>query len=75
MSSTELKKKLIDTIQNSKDDMLLEEVYRLLEPSKGDMETYKLNDEQKAAVNEARLQIKNGKYLTDEQSNKEIENG
>jgi hypothetical protein len=73
MSSSELRKKLIDKIQSTKDDRLLEEVYRLLDLDKENLEVYKLNDDQKFIVNEARFQIKNGQHLTDEQSNKEID--
>ena len=33
---------------------------------------YKFDDEQKAAITEARTQIKNGEFLTDEEASKEI---
>jgi len=71
MESMELKKHLIDKIKKSENNHLLEEAYRLLE-----LETqaiYKLNDEQKSAVAEAREQIKNGQVLTDDQANQEID--
>jgi predicted transcriptional regulator len=73
MKSTELKKRLIDKIQKSENNYLLEEAYRLLELETQDIEVYKLNDEQKSAVAEAREQIKNGQVLTDEQANQEID--
>jgi hypothetical protein len=38
-----------------------------------DIEIYKLSDDQKSAVNEARQQIKTGQYFTDEQSNNGID--
>ena len=69
----ELKKRLIDKIQKSENNYLLEEAYRLLELETQDIEVYKLNDEQKSAVAEAREQIKNGQVLTDEQANQEID--
>ena len=37
-----------------------------------DMEVYKFSEGQKNAVNEARQQIKNGQFLTDDEANKEI---
>ena len=37
------------------------------------MEVYKLSEEQKKAVNEARQQIKNGQFLTDDEANKDID--
>jgi len=66
MESMELKKRLIDKIQKSENNYLLEEAYRLLELETQDIEVYKLNNEQKSAVAEAREQIKNGQVLTDD---------
>jgi hypothetical protein len=73
MSTVELRKRLIDKIQTTKDDRILEEAYRLLEIETEDIEIYKLNDDQKKAISEARQQIKNRQFLTDEQANKEID--
>ena len=38
-----------------------------------DVEIYKLSNEQKAAIEEAESQIRNGEALTDEEASKEIE--
>lgn len=73
MSTVELRKRLIDKIQKTKDERILEEAFRLLELETEDIEIYKLNDDQKKAINEARQQIKNGQFLTEEQANKEID--
>jgi hypothetical protein len=73
MSATELRKRLIDKIQQTENKDLLAEAYRLLEMETEDIEMYKLNDLQKKAVNEAREQIQNGQFLTDEQSNTDID--
>ena len=73
MSAIELKKRLIDKIQKTDNENLLGEAYRLLELETEDIEIYKLNDEQRKAINEARQQIKNGQFLTDEKSNLEID--
>jgi len=73
MSTVELKKRLIDKIQTTKDERILEEAYRLLEIETEDIEIYKLNDDQKKAIIEARQQIKNGQFLTDEKANQEID--
>lgn len=73
MSTTELRKRLIEKIQKPDDLGLLEEAYRLLELESEDIEIYKLSDEQKNVVNEARQQIKSGKYLNDEEANKDID--
>lgn len=73
MSTTELRKRLIDKIQKTDNENLLEEAYRLLELETEDIEIYKLTEDQRRAINEARQQIKNGQFLTDDQANKEID--
>lgn len=73
MKTREIKKKLIDEINLSKNEDLLEEFYHFLNRENEIQETYKLNAEQKNAIAEAREQIKNDDYLTSEQANQEIE--
>lgn len=73
MSTIELRKLLIEKIQLTNDDKLLEEASRLLEVDIEESEVYILNDKQKEAIEEARKQIIKGAYLTDEESNKEID--
>ena len=73
MSTIELRKRLIDKIQETDNEDLLAEAYRLLELETEDIEIYKLNNDQRKAISEARQQIKSGQFLTDEQSNKEID--
>jgi hypothetical protein len=73
MKTIEIKKKLINEINLSKNKGLLEEFYRFLNLENEIQETYKLNTEQKSAIAEAREQIENGDYLTNEQANQDIE--
>jgi predicted transcriptional regulator len=73
MSTIELRKLLIEKIQLTDDDKLLEEASRLLEVEIVESDVYILNDKQKMAIEEGRKQIINGEYLTDEESNKEID--
>ncbi len=73
MSTIELRKRLIDKIQKTENEDLLAEAYRLLELETEDIEIYKLSDSQRKAISEARQQINSGQSLTDEQSNKEID--
>ena len=73
MSTIELRKLLIEKIQLTDDDKLLEEASRLLEVEIVESDVYILNDKQKMAIEEGRKQIMNGEYLTDEESNKEID--
>ena len=73
MKTIEIKKKLISEIQLSKNKGLLEEFYRFLNIENEIQEIYKLNIEQVSAITEAREQIQNGDYLTNERANQEIE--
>lgn len=73
MSTIELRKLLIEKIQLTNDDKLLEEASRLLEVDIEESEVYILNDKQKEAIEEARKQIIKGEYLTGQESNKEID--
>jgi predicted transcriptional regulator len=73
MSTIELRKLLIEKIQLTDDDKLLEEASRLLEVEIVESDVYILNDKQKMAIEEGRKQIINGEYLTDDESNKEID--
>ena len=73
MSTIELRRRLIDKIQKTENEDLLAEAYRLLELETEDIEMYKLNDNQRKAISEARQQINSGQFLTDDQSNKEID--
>ncbi len=73
MSTTELRKLLIEKIQLTDYNRLLEEASRLLDVEIEEPDVYILNDKQKEAIAEGKKQIINGEYLTDEQSNKEID--
>ena len=68
-----MRKLLIEKIQLTDDDKLLEEVSRLLDVEIKESDVYKLNDKQREAIEEGRKQIINGAYLTDEESNNEID--
>ncbi len=72
MSTIELRKRLISKIEKTENDGLLEEVHRLLNIEMQDIEEYKLSDEQKSAVVEARKQIISGHTLTDQKADNEI---
>jgi hypothetical protein len=72
MTSIELKKKLIGKINQTHNNEILEEMYRLIENEETDS-IYELSDEQRKAVEEAQQQFKNGQFLNSEQADKEIE--
>lgn len=73
MSTPELKKKLIAKISVLEDEGLLQEVYRLLKMGEGDFEPYKLSNEQINVVNDSQEEIKKGKFLTDKEADKDID--
>lgn len=73
MKTVELKKRLINHIQETNDEGILEEVLRLLNIEAEDIEVYKLNEKQKNAISEARKQIKEGDFLTEDQANTETD--
>lgn len=73
MKTIEIKKKLINEINLSKNKDLLEEFYHFLNLENEIERTYKLNVEQKSAVADAREQIKNGDYLSNDEANQEMD--
>jgi GTP-binding protein EngB required for normal cell division len=75
MSTTELKEKLIDKIQHTDDENILAEVNRLLgiETDNESDDVFVFSETEKIKIEEARLQIKNGDFLTHDEANKEID--
>ena len=73
MKTVELRKKLIEQIKLSENKSLLEELYHFLSQENEIHEVYKLNEEQKSAIKEARNQVQNGEFLTNEQADHETE--
>ena len=68
MPELNIKEKLINKIKETTDASILEELADIFEFSE-DKGIYKVNAEQKKAIDEARVQITNKQTLTDEQSN------
>ena len=73
MSTLELQKQLISKIQITTDQDVLESVLRLLEFETSSDETYFLNENQKAAIVNARQQVANGQFYTDDEVDKHTE--
>ena len=72
MTEMELKKKLIGKINQTKNNEILEEMFRLILNEESD-NIYELSSEQKNAVEEAQNQYKNGQFLKSEQADKKID--
>jgi hypothetical protein len=73
MSTIDLKEKLIQSIENTNDEQLLGEIYRLFAIENNDLEIYKLSEEQRQAITIGQNEIRNGLFIENEAANKEIE--
>ncbi len=73
MSTVELKQRLITQIQAIEKVEILEDVSRLLEVDIPDQKIIYLNDEQKQIISEARAQINQGIFFSNEDVEKETE--
>ena len=73
MTISAIKSEIINKVETIDDFELLEEIRSLIEIQKDSPAIYHLSDEQKSAVSEAREQINNGEYLTDDLATKEID--
>lgn len=73
MDTLQIKKKLIDEINQSNNTDLLEEFYNFLNLEKHTQEAYQLNAEQNAAITEARNQIKRGEFLSNAEADQAID--
>ena len=69
MSNQELQELLIEKIRRTDDSVLLEEATRLLDIEIDDSNIYVLSESEKADIEEARQQIKNGESFTHEEAN------
>jgi hypothetical protein len=73
MTTTELKKRLIGKINQTRNNEILEEMYRLIVNEETGSDVYELSVEQKNAVEEGQIQFKNGQFLKSEDADKEVE--
>jgi len=73
MLTKEMKQELIDKINSTKDDSLLEEVYRIIDINFEENDMVILTDEQKESINQGIKDIDEGKFLSNEEANSEIE--
>lgn len=73
MTALELKKRLIKKINQTHNNEILEEMFRLIANEETDESIYELSEAQINAIEEAQLQFKNGQFISDEQADNEIE--
>ncbi len=73
MTVIELRKRLIGKINETENNELLEEMYRLIANEEAVNSIYKLSDEQFIAIEEAQNHFKNGQFLKSDKADKEID--
>lgn len=73
MTVKDLKQKLIRRIDQSENSELLEEMYRIIADEESDGSLYELLEDQIRAVEEGQLQYKEGKFLTSDQADKDVD--
>ena len=73
MTTKELQHTVIDKVKELEDDNLLNDLIKLIDDNYIDDDIYQLSTNHKTAIEVAIKQIEDGDYLTNEQSNKEID--
>jgi hypothetical protein len=73
MTTQDLKHKVIDKVNELEDENLLLDLMKLIDDNSIDNDIYQLSSNHKNAIDIAIKQIENGDYLTNEQSNKDID--
>ena len=73
MLSKEMKQELINKINSTKDENILEEVYRMLQVGTKEPEMIVLSDEQKDSIDKGIKDFEEGNYLSHEEANRQID--
>ena len=74
MNQQKLKNKIAKSINQSNNELLLAEIYDMLNTDLAlNEEVYQLSAEQKQAVEEGCRQVDSGNFLTDEEANRQID--
>lgn len=64
MSAAELKLQIISKVSSINDELILEEIYRLIDLESGMDSIYRLSDEEKKAIEIGRKDISEGRFYT-----------
>jgi hypothetical protein len=73
MTVLEIKKDIINQIQVVDDELILEEVNRILHLSTNQKEIFEFNNDQINILNERAIRAANGNFVTDEQSELDLD--
>lgn len=71
MTTTELKKKLIDTINSTENASVLEDIERILD-LEFDSDVFMISAEQKTAIIQGQKDFKSGNYISNDEANDQI---
>ena len=73
MTTLQLRDQVIGKLNQINDDLLLAEVYRLLENAEDDTDIYQISQSHNMALQEGITQLNQGNTLTNNQANQEID--
>jgi hypothetical protein len=73
MLTEEMRQELLDKIKTTKDENILEEVYRILEIGTDEADMIVLSNEQKLSIDQGIKDMEDGNFLSNEEANSEIE--
>lgn len=68
MSTAELKLQIINKVSSINDELILEEIYRLIDIESGMDSLYRLSDEERKAIEIGRKDINEGRLYSSEQA-------
>ncbi len=68
-----IKNDIIDKVKKVEDDMLLEEIYRILDLETETDLVYVFNDSQKSIIGNRLEDMDNGSFLTSDEADKELD--
>ncbi len=73
MTITEIKKSIIDKVNEVNDDRILEEAYRILQTPSVEKKGYVFSKLQRASLDAIDLEMDKGDFVTHEQSEKDLD--
>lgn len=73
MTITEIKKSIIDKVNEVNDDRILEEAYRILQMTSVEKKGYVFSKLQRASLDAIDLEMDEGDFVTHEQSEKDLD--
>lgn len=73
MITEEMRKQLIAKINSTKDENILEEIYRILEVGEIEIDMVLLSEDQKKMIDQGLKDLEEGRILSNEEANRQID--